>query len=294
MDTPVESDDITGEGPQRPEPQTSTSPLRVIGTAVFLAAAALLAPLVVFGLIAAVVIVVVDPSLGSLARTAALVLGTVAQFSWFVVVGLWYLRRRGFGWKQIRSYIGIERPSLRDGALILGTWVVMIVAIAVTAAVVTTVLFELVGTGAEDQAENQSLEFIDNGPSPLVIVGVILGMFLVVGPAEETLFRGVIQGRLRERFSAAPAIALASAIFASAHVLALVGSPTAVAAAVVVLFVPSLAFGILYEYTGNLIVPVLLHGFHNSMIVLGVYASAIAGSETTLVLGVGALTGAGL
>lgn len=127
--------------------------------------------------------------------------------------------------------------------------------------------------------------------SPLVILGVILGMFLVVGPAEETLFRGVIQGRLRERFSAAPAIGIASVIFASAHVFVLVGSPTARAAAVVVLFVPSLAFGILYEYTENLVMPILLHGFHNSMIVLGVYAGITAGSETVLTLVAGVLTG---
>lgn len=163
MDAPVESDDITGEGPQQPEPQTIKSSLRVIGTAVFLAAVALLTPLISFGLIGAVVIIAFDPSLGSSARTAALVLATVAQFSWFVVVGLWYLRRRGFGWKQVRSYIGIERPSFRDGALILGTWLVMFIALLITAVIVTTVLLELTGTGAENQAENESLEFIDGG-----------------------------------------------------------------------------------------------------------------------------------
>ncbi|PSQ47059.1 CPBP family intramembrane metalloprotease domain-containing protein, partial [Halobacteriales archaeon SW_7_65_23] len=92
-------------------------------------------------------------------------------------------------------------------------------------------------------------------------------MFLVVGPMEELLFRGIVQNRLRERFPAIPAIAIASAIFAAVHVVALAGSPTGMLVTVFILFFPATVFGTVYEFTGNLVAPALLHALHNSVIV---------------------------
>jgi membrane protease YdiL (CAAX protease family) len=74
-----------------------------------------------------------------------------------------------------------------------------------------------------------------------------------------------------------PAIVTASAVFASAHVLALWGQdPVAIAMTITILFVPSLGFGAIYEYTGNIVVPALLHGFHNSVVVTIVLLGAQA------------------
>jgi len=272
MDTPSESGAVDRDGPDRLD-TSGESALRVIGTAIVLAVVALLVPVVALGIVVAIVLAVDPPG-----AIAVLGLAVVAQFAWFVVVGLGYLRRRGLDWTQIRAYVGVERPSLRDLALILGTWVAMLVVAGIVATLVTEVLPELLGADSQEAAENQSLDIIAENPE-LVGVGIAF-MFLVVGPAEETLFRGVIQSRLRERFSAVPAILLASAVFASAHVVALAGQdPVAVANTIVILFVPGLGFGALYEYTGNVVVPMVLHGFHNSMIVLAIYVTTVSGSS---------------
>lgn len=198
------------------------------------------------------------------------------QFAGFVIFGLGYLRWRGFDRGTIRQYLGVDLPSLRELGLILVTWVAMIVAAAVVAQVVMLAVTELFGSGAAEQpAENPVGEVVANNPEIFPVM--ILFMFLVVGPAEELLFRGVVQGRLRERLSAVPAIVVASAVFASAHVLALWGQdPVAIAMTITILFVPSLGFGGIYEYTGNIVVPALLHGFHNSVVVTIVLLGAQA------------------
>ena len=110
-------------------------------------------------------------------------------------------------------------------------------------------------------------------------------MFIVVGPCEEFLSCGVVQNRLRERLPAAAAVALAAAVFAVVHVVAVAGSPTGVAVTLSVLLVPGVVLGAVYEYTGNLVVPWLLHSTHNS-ILLGalLYADDAAGTALLVAL----------
>jgi membrane protease YdiL (CAAX protease family) len=105
-------------------------------------------------------------------------------------------------------------------------------------------------------------------------------MFLVVGPCEEFLFRGVVQSRLRESLSAAPAIVVASAVFAPAHVISLSGGgASGVAIAIGLLVFPSLLFGVVYEYTGNLVVVALMHALYNSILLSLLYIVIAYGPE---------------
>ena len=290
MDTPVERDETTAPEAGDPDRQPRESVLRTVGIAVALALAALLVPAVVLGVLGAVVLGILFGAGLELGTTGVAVLvgvALLAQFGWFVALGIWYLSYRGFTRREIKAYIGVDRPSVRDIGLILGTWLAMIVTLAAVAVLVTQVIPELLGAGSTEAAENQNplTDAVDDGPGLLVVGVVIAFMFLVVGPAEEILFRGVIQSRLRERFSPVLGIVLASAIFAAAHVTALVGaSPGAIANTIAILFVPSIGFGVLYEYTGNVVVPTLLHGFHNSMVVLLIYAAAVGGTEEAAVL----------
>ena len=183
-----------------------------------------------------------------------------------------YLRWRGFGRDHIVSYLGVARPTAKQLGLVVGTALLMVVAAGILSQLVLQLL-ELVGIEATP-AENTSTQILEENPSPALLVGGIIFMFLVVGPTEELLFRGVIQGRLRERLSAPKAIAIASVLFGSVHLLALTGGgPAGIATTLAVLSIVAIALGGIYEYTGNLVVAALTHGLYNSILITGLYIS---------------------
>ncbi len=250
------------------------SPFWAFGTALGLSVAGLGVPLIALSILGVLLISIGLPNGPVLVGLALL------QFAWFVALGLWFLRRRGYDWAGVRAYLGIEVPSLKQIGLVLVTWVGIIITAGIVLTVVTEIAAELVGPGNAEPAENSTGEAI--AANPEIVVFAVLGMLLVVGPAEETLFRGVIQNRLRESLSTIPAILLASLLFALAHVFALAGggSPTGVAITMSVLFVTSLGLGWIYEYTENLVVPALLHGFHNSVVVIATVSAATSGTAT--------------
>ncbi|ESP89734.1 CPBP family intramembrane glutamic endopeptidase [Candidatus Halobonum tyrrellensis] len=97
-----------------------------------------------------------------------------------------------------------------------------------------------------------------------LLVWIIPLSLLLIGPGEELLIRGIIQGSLRRRFSATGAIVLATAMFAPAHIVSLSGSLQAAALTISILSVSSLMFGLVYERTRNLSVPMLCHGLYNA------------------------------
>lgn len=189
----------------------------------------------------------------------------IGQYLGFVGLGIWYLRRRGYDQSRILSYLGIRIPSLREIGLVFLGWVTIFVLILVVSLVVQAFLPE--------PAQNEGATAFAEGSTELWMLGAgVLFMFLVVGPCEEFLYRGIVQNRLRERLAAVPAILVAAGVFATVHVVALSGGdPLAMATTVGVLFVPALVLGALYEYTRNLIVVSLLHGLHNSVILSVVF-----------------------
>ena len=111
-----------------------------------------------------------------------------------------------------------------------------------------------------DHASNQIIEIGRQGPTVFLVL--IPLSFLLVGPGEELLYRGVIQGTLRESFHPARASVLASLIFAMVHVFSLQGSGKLVYIGVV--FTLALVLGAAYELTDNLAVPALIHGAYNA------------------------------
>ena len=233
------------------------SPLRTVGVAFGLGIAGILGLLAVTTLVGGAVFVVStltgrQPSL----LVSFVVPFVVGQLVAFVGVSLGYLRWRGLNREEITAYLGVRRPSVVELAIaVVGPILVIVTAFTV----ISVVLF--FGT---EPAQNQGAQMTLENPS--IIPVMIVAMLLVVGPCEELLFRGVIQSRARETLSAAPAILLAAAVFAPAHVVSLTGGATAVATSISILFVPSLIFGAVYEYTENLAVVALMHGLYNSIL----------------------------
>lgn len=214
------------------------------------------------------------PTMGPLLQ-AVVLLGLLLLAPWIVLAGtaIGYLGSRGMDWTAIRKYLGLRVPSARDLAMVLGGWVLILGLI-----VVISVVLQATGT---QPAENQTGEVARQLPS--LIPYLVVYMFLVVGPVEELLYRGVVQGRLRESLGPVPSIAIAAAVFASVHWFALVGGASGRLVTIAVLFVPSLVFGFVYEYTDNIVASALLHALHNSGLLALLFVSTQIVSESTVV-----------
>lgn len=192
----------------------------------------------------------------------------------FPLVAFLYLRWRGLN----RSFLRVSWPSISDLAWVVGGYVV-----AFGLLVGATVALQYFSV---ETASNQAAQTAQQ--APWIIPYLIPLQFLLVGPGEELLFRGIVQGTLREHFGKWSAILLASAAFAPAHILALTGSLQAALASIAVLFVPSIVFGYVYERTGNLAAPILLHGCYNATIFTLMYVAAkYAPQGASGLLGVG-------
>jgi membrane protease YdiL (CAAX protease family) len=165
-------------------------------------------------------------------------------------VALLYLRYRGLG----RSYIGVRIPSLRDVIAALSGYLLAFVGLFVG-----SILLTVVGV---QPAENQVGRIAVQNPEVLLLL--IPASFVLIGPGEELLFRGIVQGRIREAFGPVPGVVFASAVFAAIHFTALTGGVGGRLATIAVLFFPSLVFGAAYEFTDNLVVPAFIHGAYNA------------------------------
>lgn len=88
-------------------------------------------------------------------------------------------------------------------------------------------------------------------------------VYLLLAPfAEELFFRGVVQDLLKKRvkgglYALSYANILASAVFAACHFPFWGYFHSAL------VFIPSLAFGFMYDRSGRLIYPVILHALYN-------------------------------
>jgi len=263
MSDPPEFDTAPGDGGRESDRPADTagsdgrSALRTVGVAFGLGIAGILGLLAVTTVVGGAIFVVAtltgrQPSL----LVSFVVPFVVGQVVAFVGVSLGYLRWRGLSREELLAYLGVRRPSIVESVIaVIGPVFVLVTALAVSSLVV------LVGT---EPAQNQGAQMTLQNPS--IIPVMIVAMLLVVGPCEEILFRGVIQSRAREAFSAAPAILLAAAVFAPAHVVSLTGGVGAMLTTISILFVPSLIFGAVYEYTRNLVVVALMHGLYNSFL----------------------------
>ena len=176
----------------------------------------------------------------------------------------------------VRSYLGLSRPSVRDLLVVVVGYV-----LALGAALVGGVV--VMATGVE-AGSNQVAEFGLQNPEVLLLL--IPASFVLIGPGEELLFRGVVQNRIREALGPVPGVFLASLIFASIHFVALTGSAGARLVSIGVLLFPSIVFGSVYEYTRNLVVPSLVHGAYNatlfSFLYLAIKLSEAAPAPTGL------------
>lgn len=176
----------------------------------------------------------------------------VLNFAGFFVAGAIYLAYTGRGW----SYVDLRVPTKRDWLWVLG---------ATTGGILFLVAFSLV-VGLLDlpAAPNEIVTII--GDDQVLLLWMFAIVIFANAPAEEFLFRNVIQKRLYESFTRNGAVVVASLIFAAVHfpVFLTGGGPLlATMVSLTAVFVGSLIFGYAYARTDNLVVPTAAHAGFN-------------------------------
>ena len=176
------------------------------------------------------------------------------QLVFFVGVSVAYLHYRDMSLADI----GVTKPSL-EGWIAVGAGFIGILVLWFAASIASFFIATRFGI---EQPQQDIIEMGQQDPTIFLLLGVL--SILIVGPAEELLFRGVIQTRLRETFGVVTALTLATALFALIHLPGFSGNLTAGMLGISVLFLIGLVLAVSYEYTGNLIVPAIIHGLFNA------------------------------
>ncbi|WP_058366272.1 CPBP family intramembrane glutamic endopeptidase [Haloparvum sedimenti] len=201
-----------------------------------------------------------------------------------VLVALAYVRNRervsalvndllGDGGPGIPFSVGFAWPNLRDGAAAVGAYLAAFVGGPMIAGTIAGLLAQSIDA---ETGQNSAVEIGLENPELLLLM--IPASILLVGPGEELLFRGVVQGRLREVFGPVASVVLAGTVFAGLHWFALSGGdPAGNLLSLGVLLVPSYVFGASYEYTGNILVPSLAHGLYNATLFTLLYVLIVSG-----------------
>ena len=178
------------------------------------------------------------------------ILGTVATFGSFLPAVIGYLAITD-QW----DLVPVSKPTLRTAG------VVPVVAVGLYGIQIGLLLL-LREFGLQTGQNPATMAAGDPVAYYLAMIAVSV---LVVGPAEELLFRGVIQGGLRRSFGAAPAILIASVLFGLLH-FGVGGSLIERVAYMGVTVLLGALLGLLYERTGNIVIPALAHGLYNAII----------------------------
>lgn len=101
---------------------------------------------------------------------------------------------------------------------------------------------------------------------PMLFFYLIPIAILFIGPVEELLFRGIIQGVLREAVSVRFAVVVAGILFGVAHAGALGGFSMSTIPQMVVISSIGVILGLMYEKGKSLVIPSVAHGVYNAIL----------------------------
>lgn len=272
-DDPADGEPVTAGGDEPgvggPSPDTP-DPRALLGITV--GAIGLVIGAFAIGTASAIVLIVALQALGVAILENDLMLTVIStatlQGVGMLGISLWYLSRRGYGLEFLR----LRMPTLRHiGLVVVGVFGTFAASIGVQSALT------LLGY---DGGEHEIVQTATG--SPEILLALIPLSFLLIGPGEELLFRGIIQSRFVDRSGVPLGIVLASILFAVVHIPAYGGLdslPT-----IVGLFFISLVLGGLYEYTENLFVPIVVHGAFNAIQFAGLYFVLTSDADVALLL----------
>lgn len=183
---------------------------------------------------------------------ALIVLGlsTLGMFAWTHII---IVMRRRMSWREF----GFQPIRVRTGFAAAGLGLLAMPVMALTGGAVQRILGRPV--------ESPQLQFLaPDGFSWTIVVGMILIGGLLAPLAEEIIFRGLLYGWLRRFWRILPAALLSAAIFGLIH-----GVIPVIAAA----FVVGLVLAYVYERSGSLWAPAIVHATQNCVAMAVMFAS---------------------
>ncbi|WP_410766506.1 CPBP family intramembrane glutamic endopeptidase [Haloferax sp. DFSO60] len=183
-------------------------------------------------------------------------LSTAASFVGFIVVGVGYLAARD-EWDLIR----LERPTRRDMLWVGGGLLALFAVYLAGSAAMSALGIESGDSVLAQQGEANPIYFLY-----LTVITIVL-----VGPAEELIFRGIAYGELRRLWGPIPAIIGSSAVFASIHLWSFSGDGAIIS--LLMVFILGSVLAAIYEKSGNLIVVAVAHGLFNAVQFVASYLS---------------------
>ncbi|WP_267641560.1 CPBP family intramembrane glutamic endopeptidase [Haloarchaeobius amylolyticus] len=177
----------------------------------------------------------------------------VVGYTGLTLVGVAYLTLTGRGW----GFVDLK-PLDRESLKAIAGYTALAVAFVLVVGVLTTVT-------SLETSENVNLAPGLAGNTDYLLLLVLVAL-LVNGPAEEFLFRNVIQKSLYRVFSRRGANVVTSVIFALVHIPAFwTTNLGALGLSLLTIFVGSLVFGAAYAKTESLTVVALVHGLFNAV-----------------------------
>lgn len=189
---------------------------------------------------------------------------TAASFLGFLLVGVAYLDWRG------EPSVELGWPTRRDAA-VAGLGTVALVGLMFG----LETLFSQLGLSPADNATIEAAR-----EQPRLFLYYVPVAVVLVAPAEELLFRGLVQGLFRRSYGVAPGIAITAVVFGLVHYPALAGAGSS-GAYVLVAVLAGAVLGIVYEYTHNLLVPIAVHAAWNAVVYLVGYYETVGAAVPT-------------
>lgn len=186
------------------------------------------------------------------ALTAAIILSEAG----YAIAGWLYLRR----W--VSESVPITLPTPRQGVWVIASTLLMLgIATGVSA----------LGTVFDVQLGRLDQDLIAGNPTVVLVMAAL--SFVLIAPAEEYLFRGVIQQRLMRSMRPSAAIVATSFLFVIPHAIGYLGGAEGVLLLSTVPFSLAIVMGVLYERVNNLSVPILAHACYNATLFLTAYVT---------------------
>lgn len=158
-----------------------------------------------------------------------------------------------------------RKHNLRDMAI-----VGLVILVLLVLNIILGFVYEIVGI---EVASNEIIDRVQEDPVNLLYL--IPFMIFFVGPAEELLLRGLVQGVIRDVTKVSVAIVLTSILFGLIHIPVAGGLGMGALGYVITTTMLSLILGYIYEREKTLLIPILAHGLYNSILLIFAYFAIV-------------------